>query len=204
MIARESLLGVVVLGDRVAGIPFSEEEFDVLASVGHHAASSLLYLQLSKRLIESREMEAFQKMAAFFVHDLKNAASTLSIMVKNLPMHWDKPEFRIDALRGISRTGDRINTLIERLGAVRKDLDIDTRPCEFDGFVQTTLPIGNPPEIEIRSSLSCPIIVPIDTKQLEKVLINLLINASEAMNQSGVIQIESWHRRQIPLFKGKG
>ena len=192
MIARESLLGVVVLGDRVAGIPFSEEEFDVLASVGHHAASSLLYLQLSKRLIESREMEAFQKMAAFFVHDLKNAASTLSIMVKNLPMHWDKPEFRIDALRGISRTGDRINTLIERLGAVRKDLDIDTRPCEFDGFVQTTLSNWEPPpEIEIRSSLSCPIIVPIDTKQLEKVLINLLINASEAMNQSGVIQIEA-------------
>ncbi len=192
MIARESLLGVVVLGDRVAGIPFSEEEFDVLASVGHHAASSLLYLQLSRRLIENRELEAFQKMAAFFVHDLKNAASTLSIMVKNLPLHWDKPEFRMDALRGISRTGDRINTLIERLGTVRKDLDIDPRPYEFDGFVQSTLSTWEtPPEIEIRSSLNCPIKVPIDTKQLAKVLINLLINANEAMNQRGVIQIET-------------
>jgi len=192
MIARESLLGVVVLGDRVAGIPFSEEEFDVLTSVGYHAASSLLYLRLSRKLIENREMEAFQKMAAFFVHDLKNAASTLGIMVKNLPMHWDNPEFRMDALRGISRTGDRINKLIERLGAVRKDLDIDPRPYEFDSFVQSTLSTWEtPPEIEIRSSLNCPSEVPIDTKQVAKVLINLLINANEAMNHSGVIQIET-------------
>lgn len=192
IIARESLLGVLVLGDRIAGIPFSEEEFDVLASIGHHAASSLLNLRLSRKLIENREIDAFQKMAAFFVHDLKNAASTLSIMVKNLPMHWDKPEFRMDALRGISRTGDRINKLIERLGAVRKDLDIDPRPHGFDRFVQSTLSTWEtPPEVEIRSSLNCPIEIPVDTQQLAKVLINLLINASEAMNQRGVIQVET-------------
>jgi len=192
IIARESLLGVLVLGDRIAGIPFSEEEFDVLASIGHHAASSLLNLRLSRKLIENREIDAFQKMAAFFVHDLKNAASTLSIMVKNLPMHWDKPEFRMDALRGISRTGDRINKLIERLGAVRKDLDIDPRPHGFDRFVQSTLSTWEtPPEVEIRSSLNCPIEIPVDKQQLAKVLINLLINASEAMNQRGVIQVET-------------
>ena len=39
-------------------------------------------------------------MSAFFVHDLKNAASTLSLTLQNLPVHFDDPAFREDALRG--------------------------------------------------------------------------------------------------------
>ncbi len=190
MTTRNSLLGVMVLGDRVNGIPFSEEEVDVLASIGDHAASSLLNLQLSCRLIENRELEAFQKMATFFVHDLKNAASTLNMMVKNLPLHWNKPEFREDALRGISRTGDRINQLIERLGTMRKGLEINVRSCNFDTFIISTLSDWDtPPRIDLNRSLNCQTCASIDTEQLGKVIINLLINASEAMDEVGEIDI---------------
>ncbi len=48
-------------------------------------------------------MEAFQTLSAFFVHDLKNLASTLSLTLQNLPVHYDNPEFREDTLRLISR-----------------------------------------------------------------------------------------------------
>ena len=37
-------------------------------------------------------------MSAFFVHDLKNAAASLNLMLKNLPVHFDDPAFREDAL----------------------------------------------------------------------------------------------------------
>ena len=59
-------------------------------------------------------------MSAFFVHDLKNAASTLSLTLKNLPLHFDDPAFRHDVLRGIGETADRINQLISRLTALRR------------------------------------------------------------------------------------
>ncbi len=61
-------------------------------------------------------MEAFQTMSAFFVHDLKNTASTLNLMLQNLPVHFDDPAFREDALRGVSKTVAHINRLIGRLG----------------------------------------------------------------------------------------
>src|SRR5438046_499199 len=70
-------------------------------------------------ITRGKELEAFQAMSAFFVHDLKNAASTLSLTLQNLPAHFDDPLFRQDVLRGIGQTADRINALIGRLSALR-------------------------------------------------------------------------------------
>ena len=72
----------------------------------------------------AKELEAFQTMSTFFVHDLKNAASTLSLTLQNLPVHFDDPEFREDALRGIANTVSRINLHIRRLSVLRNKLEL--------------------------------------------------------------------------------
>ena len=72
----------------------------LLKSVSDQAAACLLNIQLSQRLSQAKQLEAFQAMSAFFVHDLKNTASTLSLMLKNFPAHYQDPTFREDALRG--------------------------------------------------------------------------------------------------------
>lgn len=192
MTARESLLGLIVIGDRVSGAAFTEPEYDILTCVGTHAASSLLNLQLSGKLLETRELEAFQTMAAFFVHDLKNAASTLNIMVKNLPKHWDNPEFREDALRGISKTGDRINDLIGRLSSVRHEMEIESKQRDLDTFVDSVIkPWQAPQGIRLDSKFSSQAQANIDADQLGKVLLNLVINASEAINGTGSISVST-------------
>ena len=190
MTAREALLGLIVIGDRVSGAPFTEPEYDILSCVGTHAASSLMNFQLSAKLLETRELEAFQTMAAFFVHDLKNAASTLNIMVKNLPNHWDNPEFRKDALRGISKTGERINGLIGRLSSVRHEIEIDAQPTTSEAFVRSVVKRWEPPSgIELTVDAHANDEIRIDSEQLGKVLLNLIINASEAIEPPGSISV---------------
>ncbi len=103
LIARGEMLGLITLADRVNGAEYSVQDFDMLKCVGEHIAASLLNVQLSQKLLQTKELEAFQTMAAFFVHDLKNAASTLNLMLQNLPVHFNDPAFREDALRGISK-----------------------------------------------------------------------------------------------------
>lgn len=189
MRAGDFLIGVIVIGDRVSGAVFSEQEFDILSSVGTHAASSLLNLQLSSKLLETRELEAFQTMAAFFVHDLKNAASTLNIMVRNLPIHWENPEFRKDALRGIAKTGDRINQLIGRLSSVRSELEVDTKPVDIDTFAESVAKAWQAPNrIEFTTSFASKATAKIDSDQLGKVFLNLIINAAEAIEGKGRIE----------------
>ena len=73
VIGGGNLLGMIILGDRVSGVPFSWQDFELLKCVADSAAAGLLNLQLSQKLLQAREFEAFQTMSTFLVHDLKRS-----------------------------------------------------------------------------------------------------------------------------------
>jgi putative PEP-CTERM system histidine kinase len=190
MIGRGQLLGVLILGDRVGGVPFSLEDFDMLKCVADHASAGILNVQLSKKLLQAKELEAFQAMAAFFVHDLKNAASTLNLMLQNLPVHYDDPEFRADALRGISKTVTHINRLISRLGLLRHELKIEAVPADLNELVDHVLTgIERSPGFVLTKEIQPLPKVSFDRDQMHKVITNLVLNATEAVPAGGSVRV---------------
>jgi putative PEP-CTERM system histidine kinase len=190
VIARGDVLALIVLGDRVGGAPFTFQDFDLLKSIGDHVASSLLSARLSQRLLQAREHEAFQTMATFFVHDLKNAAFTLNLMLQNLPTHFDDPAFREDALRGVAKTVSHINGLISRLGQLRHELKIQPVNSDLNEVISTTLAgLEQNAGIPIELSLGQIPSIPLDRDQFAKVVTNLVLNAREAMPGGGHIRL---------------
>ncbi|MBL9187170.1 MAG: PEP-CTERM system histidine kinase PrsK [Opitutaceae bacterium] len=191
-VSRGELLGVMVLGDRVAGVPFSTQDFDLFKCIGDQAAASLLNVQLAERLRRSTQLEAFQAMAAFFVHDLKNAASTLSIMLQNLPVHFDDPEFRQDALRGIGSTVTHINRLIGRLGSLRHQLKIEPAEADLNEVVESVVAgIEHSPKFTITKELGPLPRFAFDRDQIHKVITNLVLNATEAVSVDGQVRVST-------------
>jgi len=192
IIGRGEVLGLFTLGDRVGGRAFSLQEFDLLKCVADHAAASLLNIQLSQRLLQAKEFEAFQTMAAFFVHDLKNSASTLNLMLQNLPVHFDDPVFREDAFRGISKTVTHINTLIRRLSLLRHELRIQPAVADLNEMIATnvaSLEEGLRPII-VKELQPIPTLL-FDAEQMGKVVTNLVLNATEAAPENGQIRIKT-------------
>jgi putative PEP-CTERM system histidine kinase len=195
LLAGEHRLGVIILADRVSGIRYTGEEMDLLKCIGDQVGVSLLNLRLTKKIMLGKELEAFQTMSAFFIHDLKNTASTLSLMLQNLPIHFDDPAFRKDALRSIGGTVDRINDLISSLSAFRHELHLN--PTELDLNLLVT---------EILKSLDCAEDAELVTKldplpkmvgdreQLRSMLTNLLLNARDAVGGAGRIMVETRQR----------
>lgn len=195
MIAGGEMLGILTLGDRVGGITFSLQDFDLLKSVSDQAAASLLNIQLSQRLSQAKQLEAFQAMSAFFVHDLKNTASTLSLMLQNLPVHYQDPRFREDALRGISKTVAHINEVIDRLTILRHELAVRAVECDLNELVTETLKgQEQTPGVELVTALQPLPKVRLDPTQIQKVLTNLVLNAREALGPGGKIRVETSHR----------
>jgi putative PEP-CTERM system histidine kinase len=213
--AGGELLGLMMLGDRVSGAPFLSQEFDLLKGIGDQAAASLLNIQLSNQLTQARQLEAFQAMSAFFVHDLKNTASTLSLMLQNLPAHFHEPEFREDALRGISKTVAHLNGLISRLGILRQELTIRPADCDLNELVSRALdgqkagtgssesaidaprPPGShdsPQGIDLERDLRPLPTIQVDAAQIENVVTNLVLNAREAVSAHGIIKVETSQR----------
>jgi len=192
MIGRGKVLGVIVVGDRVAGVPFTLEDFDMLKCVGDHAAASVLNVQLSSMLLQAKELEAFQAMAAFFVHDLKNAASTLNLMLQNLPVHYEDPAFRADALRGISKTVTHINRLVGRLGLLRHELKIELSESDLNEVVNHVLTgVENSPGFVLTKDIRPIPKVPLDRDQMHKVITNLVLNATEAVPPQGKVRVST-------------
>ena len=188
----ERVLGWVVLADRVGGISYTIEELDLLECIGEQIAATLSKLRLTREIVLAKELEAFQTLSAFFVHDLKNTASTLSLMLQNLPLHFGDPVFREDALRGIRKTIDRIHELIERVGTLRREVEL--RPTEFDfnSLIQEVVENLNG---AVSSSVELVVdLQPIpklvgDREQLRSVVTNLILNARDAVGQQGRIVV---------------
>jgi putative PEP-CTERM system histidine kinase len=184
-------LGVAILADRVGGVPYTAEELDLLKCMGDQIAVSILNLRLSEQIMRGKELEAFQAISAFFVHDLKNAASTLSLTLQNLPVHFDDPAFRQDALRGIGETTDRINQLISRVGALRP-LEPKLTEVDLNLLVADALKVLNgTPGISVAKEFHLQPKLNVDRDQFGSVITNLLLNARDALNAGGEIRIET-------------
>ena len=201
LIARGEMLGIITLGDRVGGAPYSLQDFDMLKCVGDHVAASLLNAQLSQKLLQAKELEAFQTMAAFFVHDLKNAASTLNLMLQNLPVHFNDPAFREDTLRGISKTVTHINHLVGRLGHLRHELKIQPTLIDLNDVVTHALAVfENKTEGSLLKELHPLPKIPLDHEQILKVVTNLVLNAKEASPRDGQVRVTTTHDKNWAIL----
>lgn len=192
LIARGDVLGIFTIGDRVGGVPFTLQDLALLKCIAEHSAASLLNMQLSQQLLQAKQLEAFQSMAAFFVHDLKNAASTLNLTLQNLPVHFDDPEFRADALRGIGKTADHINALINRLTALRHELTLQPTITDLNEVVTQALAnfgAGAPATVVTDMHPLPPL--RLDREQVQKVVLNLVLNAAEAVSRGGRICVST-------------
>lgn len=183
---------MILLADRVSGIPFSLEENDLLKCIANHVGASLLGIQLTQQLMSAKEHEAVKSVSAFFAHDLKNAASTLSLMLRNLPVHFDDPAFRQDVQRGLAKTVDHMNHLINRLSLLRQQPEIKAVTSDLNKLVTTALSKWPPiPNIEISSNLQPLPALLLDPELIQNVITNLMLNARDAVGHGGQIRIQT-------------
>ncbi len=192
LVSRGEVLGLIILGDRVRGMLLAAEDLELLKCLGDQIAAGVCNLSLSERLLNAKEMEAFQLMSAFLVHDLKNTASALSLTLRNLPIHFENPAFREDALRTLGKSVGRINELIWRLTTLREKRELKPAPADLNQIVTTALEAaGASPEIAVVSRLQPLPAFAMDRRQVESVIVNLLLNAKEALGSRGEIRVET-------------
>ncbi len=188
--AGEQSLGALVLADRVNGASYTDEELHLLQCIADQVTSVLLNLRLANEVARAREMEAFRTMSAFFVHDLKNTASSLNLMLKNLPVHFDDPAFREDALRGIANTARRIDTMIARLSALRQRPAFHPVEADLNQLVSEVLDrLDGRQHVELTKELQPLPRMLADREQIQSVVTNLVLNAREALGPGGRIHV---------------
>lgn len=188
--AAGKLTGIMTLGTKVLDEPLLFEDYELLRTIGDQVAASLLNLKLSEKLRQAKELEAFQVMSAFFMHDLKNLASKLSLVNQNMPVHFENEEFRQDASQTMSQCVEKIKGMCNRLSLLSQTLPIEPREVDLNGLIKRTIE-GMNGQFMARVARNFGKLPPLilDDEQVQKVLVNLLLNANEAVDDKGQIEL---------------
>ncbi len=112
---HDEVLGFVVLARPRAPVQMNWETRDLVKTASRQAASFLAQMQATEALLELRKFEAFNRMSAFVVHDLKNIVTQLSLMLKNAERLRANPEFQQDMLLTVQSSLEKMRRLMLQL-----------------------------------------------------------------------------------------
>ncbi len=165
-------------------------------------AASLAELEAAQNaLVQSQKMEAIGRLAGGVAHDFNNLltvilgyASTLTLSLPKDSSHYDNARRVVDAARRASGITSQLLALGRRQVQSPEDLDLAEQAQRLIDLLRRL--VGEEIEIELRLDRSLGR-VRADRSQLEQILLNLVVNARDAMPQGGRMRIVT--RRAQPV-----
>ena len=140
------------------------------------------------REAESRQFQSFVRLSAVLTHDLKNAIEALSLIVNNMEKHYEKEEFRADAMQSLTGATDKLRALVARLSNPVNTLSGEhkrPRPVDLVPILKRVIAMTAEPgtQLSTRSRIDLPetLVALVDGDRMDKVMENLIINGLEAM-----------------------
>jgi len=115
LLAEGRLCGLMVLREPKLGPQLDYEDIDLLKTVGSQVTAALRQYQTNELLAEGRQFEAYNRLTAFLMHDLKNLIAQQSLVVSNAARFKHDPEFIDDAIDTINNSVQRMERLLEQL-----------------------------------------------------------------------------------------
>jgi len=182
------MIGFVVLATARTKIDVNWEVNDLLKTAGRQAGAFLGQMQATEALLEVRKFDAFNRMSAFVVHDLKNIVAQLSLMLKNAERHRDNPEFQQDMLMTVEHSVERMRQLMMQLreGATPVDSPRGIDLCDVIRRIQMAK-AGQGRDLEV--ALTDKIIAKGHEDRVERVIGHIVQNALDATESGGRVWV---------------
>jgi putative PEP-CTERM system histidine kinase len=182
----DSLAGFVVLARPRVRVDLNWEVLDLLKTAGRQAASYLTMLQTSEALLEARKFDAFNRMSAFVVHDLKNLVAQLQLLLKNAERHRDNPDFQRDMLGTIQHVVGRMNQLMAQLRAGGTPIE-SRQSVDLSTVVRRALVARAADRVELDLDLGVSVLG--HPERLERVVGHLVQNAFDAVGDNPRVRV---------------
>lgn len=187
--------GLTFLGPAVKARIFTLEEIDLMRIIAALAAPVLENLKLCHELSEMRQVAGMSNIKSFMVHDIKNLAQSLSLLVDNAKENIANPSFQRDFIFSLERTARSMKELSHRLRDVtgasdrRELVDLRLLSKTVIREFRKTQPRAS---IVLRGDA---VFCLLDEEEFRKVLVNIIQNAVEAVDNNGLIMVETGRRR---------
>ncbi|MEJ2344267.1 MAG: PEP-CTERM system histidine kinase PrsK [Gammaproteobacteria bacterium] len=192
LIQNDELLAFIVLANSRAPRQINWEDRDLLKTVGLQLASYVALLTTTEALMNARQFEAFNRLSSYVVHDLKNIAAQLGLVVSNAARHIDNPEFVKDAIRTVDNATTRMNRMLAQFRKGKGD-ESGKEIIELAAVLREAVAMckGREPAAEL---LPCEpgLLLLTERDRLVDVLGHLIENAQDATGSDGTVRVRGF------------
>ncbi len=151
-------------------------------------------------VIKAQKAVAWQEVARRMAHEIKNPLTPIKLSTERMLRKWenndsDFPEVFKKSTKTIIKEVDGLKRLVDEFSRFGKMPDINKVPSDINAIIEEVVNLYRAYK-NLKINISVPEdtpLVDLDAEQFKRVLINLVDNATQAMGDSGIIDITVDH-----------
>jgi signal transduction histidine kinase len=201
MAAKKNYVGVMVVGVDEAQLPSFEENSNLLSMFANYSALAIhseTIHQAQSKLIISERLAASTAIARKVAHEVNNPLSIIKNYLKILEMKLDDQTIPSDEIKVVNEEISRVSLIVEELSDFSKPQTQTLEPIDINILLEDISKISREAllqkKINLHLNLSPDLPRAMTSKNsMKQVFINLIKNATEAIQHDGNIFIETRH-----------
>lgn len=210
LISKGRMIGMCALGPTAVALPDAEQTIPLLKALAQNAANALDHAVLYEDLRRSQtlmrrtdRLRSLEIIAGGFAHEIRNPLTSIKTFIQLAPERKDDTEFIRDFSKVVLDDVYRIERLIQEILDYARYMEPRLTDEDLNDIVASCLYFINVKAesrgIKIEKELANDLPrVMLDRQQLKQVLLNLLLNAMDAMvDQGGALKVRT-HRLAKP------
>jgi signal transduction histidine kinase len=200
IVLKEKLIGVVVLGKKVSQKDYTNEEIEMMGAFSNQASlaisRALIYRDMSlkdRQIMQSEKMASLGELAAGIAHEIRNPLAIIAGSAETLKKREER-ETREEMIGYIVEESERINAMINSFLNFARPKEPKWARCDIVEVIQRTIQLISPQariqNVEVVGEFPRkPLHIEVDPELIQHAIMNIELNALEAMEQGGVLRI---------------
>ncbi len=182
---------------------FSNEEIQILSALAELSAVAIEKARLYERTVDVEEqlrrnekLSALGLLAAEVAHEIRNPLTVMKMLYHSLDLRFPNDDARAKDARIIGEKMEHLNRIVERVLDLSRSAEPSFSQVNVNSLVEE-LALLIRHKLRNQGIQFCPQLDPAlppivaDPTQVEQVLLNLVLNAVEAMPQGGLLRIRT-------------
>lgn len=171
----------------------SEGSMAFIQTIADFYSNALERINSNEKLAESSRMEGVGRLAASVAHDFNNLLVPISASNELIPKKENLSELGVRAIEASRAATAQATALVDKLLTHSKARDSRLQRIDFTQRIRNMEPLLRtfvPGDISFEFILPTePLFVRMDPVEVEQVVLNLVLNAKDAVNREGIIQV---------------
>lgn len=210
LVFKGTLTGLLLISGKISQAPFSADDLEFLSILSNQIAVAIenatryerereatrLLREAQEQLVQSEKLAALGEMSARVAHEVNNPLGIIKnylLLIKRSSEQFPQTQMYADV---VSQEIDRIARIVRQLldfyrpsAAVLTRLDLNQLVTDIVALMDKTLAVT---DVTLTAELtSQPLVIRGSTDSLRQVMLNLLVNARDAMPSGGAVVIRT-------------